>query len=293
MRITRRLVPLTFVVISAACGPGTAPPVVAPKPPVIAATQKMSWILRMEDERILRVPKPPEPPAPPPAPVTAAKQKKKSVVPPPPPPAVTPDLTTLVTDADPRIRRRAALAIGRVGLPEGAAALQPVLTDTDADVRQMAAFGLGLLADKGSLPALTTALQDADPRVRGRAAEALGLIGDAGSAGTIQAATVVGEHEGPVLVVRASRDGCYVDLVVIVFALIVEKHPALDREMLAQLTHRQQRVGAHSTHRTKWPGATSFKGGMACRHTSIAYLQRAAKRQPAGGSSRRVAGSPT
>ena len=186
MRITRWLVPVTFVVIIAACGgSGSAPPVVAPKPPAIPAMQKMSWILRMEDERILRVPAPPEPPAPPPAPVTSAKQKKKAAAPPPPAPVVTPDLTVLVTDADPRIRRRAALAIGRVGLPEGAAALQPLLTDTDADVRQMAAFALGLLADKASVPVLTTALQDADPRVRGRAAEALGLIGDTGSADAV------------------------------------------------------------------------------------------------------------
>src|SRR6266540_2853729 len=66
---------------------------------------------------------------------------------PPPPPVVTPDLTVLAADPDPRIRRRAALAIGRVGLPEGAAPLQPLLADGDADVRQMAAFGLGLLAD--------------------------------------------------------------------------------------------------------------------------------------------------
>ena len=96
-----------------------------------------------------------------------------------------PDLTTLVGDADPRIRRRAALAIGRVGLPEGAAALQPLLTDTDADVRQMAAFALGLLADKTSAPALTSLLQDPDLHVRGRAAEALGLIGDTGSASAV------------------------------------------------------------------------------------------------------------
>jgi len=65
-----------------------------------------------------------------------------------------------VADAEPRIRRRAALAIGRVGLAEGARALQPLLTDTDAEVRQMAAFALGLLADKDSIAALTAALQD-------------------------------------------------------------------------------------------------------------------------------------
>jgi len=181
MRMTRLLVPITIASLSAACG--AAPPAVAPKPPSISTKQKMSWILRMEDQRILRVP---EPPAPPPAPVITTRQPpKKGAPPPPPPPVVTPDLTTLVSDADPRIRRRAALAIGRVGLPEGAAAVSPLLTDADPDVRQMAAFALGLLADKTAVPALATALQDADARVRGRAAEALGLIGDTDSAAAV------------------------------------------------------------------------------------------------------------
>lgn len=152
-----------------------------PKAPVIPATtaeQKMGWILRLEDQRILRAPEPPPAPV-----VTPAKKPNKKT--PPPPPVVVPDLAKLVADPEPRIRRRAALAVGRVGLPAGAALLQPLLTDTDADVRQMAAFGLGLLADKGSVAALTAALQDAEPRVRGRAAEALGLIGDAGAAAAI------------------------------------------------------------------------------------------------------------
>src|SRR5207244_8420209 len=96
-----------------------------------------------------------------------------------------PDLIALLADPEPRIRRRAALAIGRVGLPEGGAPLQPLLADPDPEVRQMAAFGLGLLADMTAVPALTAALQDADPRVRGRAAEALGLIGDTGSAAAV------------------------------------------------------------------------------------------------------------
>ena len=140
----------------------------------------MSWILRLEDQRILKAPAPP--------PVIAApvpQNQKKTNAAPPAPPVVTPDLTALAADADARIRRRAALAIGRVGLPEGAAALQPLLADSDPEVRQMAAFGLGLLADKTAVAALTAALQDADPRVRGRAAEALGLIGDTGSAAAV------------------------------------------------------------------------------------------------------------
>ena len=170
--------------ISAACA-SAPPPAVAPKAPVIAPDQKMSWILRLEDQRILRAPVPPAVVAPPPVPENQKKKKSKTPEPPPPPPVVTPDLTALAADPDPRIRRRAAIAIGRVGLPEGGAALQPLLTDQDSDVRQMAAFGLGLLADKAAVPALTAALQDADPRVRGRAAEALGLIGDTGSAAAV------------------------------------------------------------------------------------------------------------
>jgi cyclophilin family peptidyl-prolyl cis-trans isomerase/HEAT repeat protein len=153
-----------------------------PKPPAAPSTtvdQKMSWILRLEDQRILRAPEPP------PAPVVSTPPKKAKKNEPPPPPVVVPDLTTLVTDSEARIRRRAALAIGRVGLAQGAAAIQPLLTDADADVRRMAAFALGLLADKGSVAALTTALQDADAGVRGRAAEALGLIGDTGSAAAV------------------------------------------------------------------------------------------------------------
>jgi cyclophilin family peptidyl-prolyl cis-trans isomerase/HEAT repeat protein len=164
-------------VLCAACA--SAPPK-APPAPTISADQKMSWILRLENQRILRAPAPPPVVTTPPP-----NAKKQKSTPPPPPPVATPDLTTLVVDTEARIRRRAALAIGRVGLPEGVAPLQTTLSDADADVRQMAAFALGLIGDKSAVPALTTALQDADARVRGRAAEALGLIGDTGSAAAV------------------------------------------------------------------------------------------------------------
>jgi cyclophilin family peptidyl-prolyl cis-trans isomerase/HEAT repeat protein len=174
-----------FATVSAFCAAcGSAPP---PKPvaaPTIPVSQKLSWILRLEDRRILRDPAPEPAPPPPPAPVSKSKSKSKTP-PPSPPPVVVADLTTLTSDGDPRIRRRAALAIGRVGLADGAAAVKPLLADADPDVRQMAAFALGLLADKTSVPELTAALQDADARVRGRAAEALGLIGDTGSAAAV------------------------------------------------------------------------------------------------------------
>ena len=175
-----------------ACGSAPPPkPATAPTKPIDQNQKaKMSWILRLEDRRILRDPAPAPAPvvvAPPPAAAKGSKGSKGKTPPAPPiaAPVAVPDLTTLVADADPRIRRRAALAIGRVGLADGAAAVRPLLSDTDADVRQMAAFALGLLADKAAVPALTTALQDADPHVRGRAAEALGLIGDTASAAAV------------------------------------------------------------------------------------------------------------
>jgi cyclophilin family peptidyl-prolyl cis-trans isomerase/HEAT repeat protein len=150
---------------------------VVPPAPVISDQQKMSWILQLEDQRILKIVPPPAPTPPP--------VKGKRPAPPPAAPVVAPDLTRLATDPAPRIRRRAALAIGRAGLPEGVAALQGLLADPDPEVRRMAAFALGLLGDRSATPSLVNALQDADPLVRGRAAEALGLIGDAASAGAV------------------------------------------------------------------------------------------------------------
>jgi len=156
---------LGIAVATAGCA---SAPAVAPAP-VVTDQQKMSWILQLEDQRILKV-------IPPPAPAPAPVKSKRAAPAPPPPPA--PDLTHLLTDPSPRIRRRAALAIGRAGLADGVALLQTALADADPDVRRMAAFGLGLLGDGAATPALVTALQDPDSLVRGRAAEALGLIGD-------------------------------------------------------------------------------------------------------------------
>lgn len=92
----------------------------------------------------------------------------------------------LLADPEARVRRRAALAIGRVRLPEGIDPLRPVLaSDADPEVRQMAAFALGLIGDAQAADALASALVDADPVVQGRAAEALGAIGHRPSAPTL------------------------------------------------------------------------------------------------------------
>ncbi|RPI52002.1 MAG: hypothetical protein EHM55_17570 [Acidobacteria bacterium] len=172
--LRRYLRPLwpTFM-LTFAVGCATIPP---PPPPVVPFETKMSWILRFEDQRILRDTAPPIVPAP-------VVQGRRNVMPPPPPP---PDLILLLSDGEARIRRRAAIAVGRVGLPEGVPELVRLLqTDTDPEVRQMAAFALGLIGDASAVEPLRAALADPLPLVAGRAAEALGLIGDTPSAPAI------------------------------------------------------------------------------------------------------------
>nr|AXL06709.1 phytoene/squalene synthase family protein [uncultured bacterium] len=51
---------LAAVALSASCA--TPPPVVPEKPPELTFDQKMGWILRLEEDRILELPAPPAPP---------------------------------------------------------------------------------------------------------------------------------------------------------------------------------------------------------------------------------------
>jgi HEAT repeat protein/cyclophilin family peptidyl-prolyl cis-trans isomerase len=94
----------------------------------------------------------------------------------------------LLADEDARVRRRAALAVGRVALPDGVAPLLMVLADQDAEVRQVAAFALGLIGDARARDPLVQALGDSSPLVQASAVEALGLIGDAAASAPIGAA---------------------------------------------------------------------------------------------------------
>lgn len=133
--------------------------------------EKLRAILRLEDARILGDLSAQAVPAAAPAqggrrPVTSPRAPMRL------------DLVSLVKDEEPRVRRRAALGIGRVGLADGIEPLKALLaTDTVPEVRHMAAFALGLIGDAAAADALATALGDADPFVQGRAAEALGQIG--------------------------------------------------------------------------------------------------------------------
>ena len=169
---------MTGALAAAGCKTTSATPAVTA--PSIKYEQKLSWILQLEDQRILRLPdtSPPSPP-----PVEAGHKGRVAPVPPPPP--APPDLTALLKDPEPRIRRRAALAIGRVGLADGLPALSAALADSDPEVRAMAAFALGLIGDKSAEAALTPLLADPTPLLRGRAAEALGLLDATGAAAAI------------------------------------------------------------------------------------------------------------
>ena len=173
------LVSIGVALLASGCA---SAPVVVPAAPTVPLEQKMTWMLQLEDQRILKLPEPPPPP--PVAPV-----KGRPPAPLPPPPASVPDLTKLAADPIPRVRRRAAVALGRVGLKDGVPALTALLTDPDTDVRQSAAFALGLIGDRTASAALLPLLQDPDPLVRGRAAEGLGLMGAEDAAAAIATMT--------------------------------------------------------------------------------------------------------
>ena len=93
------------------CGPKDGAVTVDPNPPQAVFEQKMRWILTLEDQRQLR--------------------------------GGGGDLLALLGDDEARIRRRSALAVGRVKLPDGIPALTALLqNESDPEVRQMAAVAM-------------------------------------------------------------------------------------------------------------------------------------------------------
>jgi cyclophilin family peptidyl-prolyl cis-trans isomerase/HEAT repeat protein len=171
---------LFTALITAACATASRSAVVTTPiaPPEITWEQKLGWIVRLEDQRILRDPNPA-----PPAIIQGATPTSPVVYALPAPS----DLVRLLGDPEGRVRRRAALAVGRVGLVEGVEPLLPLLSDADVEVRQMATFALGLIGHASARPALLQALQDPEPVVQGRAAEALGQIANRADADAVSA----------------------------------------------------------------------------------------------------------
>ena len=159
---------ICFLVVALTGCSTSIPPIAVPAAPSI--DEQISWILRLEDQRKLADPIP------------------ESIVPDnqltgddslvePPEPVLRPDLVLLATEGSPSVRRRAALALGRIGVSGGVETLTILLNDSEPEVRQMAAFGLGLIGDSSSIEPLLSALSDTSPIVQGRAAQALAQIG--------------------------------------------------------------------------------------------------------------------
>jgi cyclophilin family peptidyl-prolyl cis-trans isomerase/HEAT repeat protein len=159
------------VVVAPSCmpDPPVATPAAAPSFAPQTWEQKLAWIVRLEDQRILREPNPPAPQV-----VRPATAKEPALMSAPAPA----DLLVLIRDREARVRRRAAIAVGRVGLSEALPFLAERLKDEEPEVRQMAAFAMGLIGDPAARGALLEALGSSDPMLQGRAAEALGLIGE-------------------------------------------------------------------------------------------------------------------
>jgi len=152
---------VVLCLLASSCGPKAEVQVAPKTPPASAFEQKMRWILQLEDERQLR--------------------------------GGGGDLLALTTDPEARVRRRSALAIGRVKLAEGIPALTTLLqSDSEPEVRQMAVFAMGLIGDESAAPVLLTTLTDPDPIVQGRAAEALGMMAHKAAAQPI--ASMIAAH---------------------------------------------------------------------------------------------------
>ncbi len=86
------------------------------------------------------------------------------------------DLKGLLANPNPAIRKRAALAAGRIGNEDSVGALSGLLQDKDEDVRAMAAFALGEVEAASGAAALLPILKRDNAEVRARAIEALGKI---------------------------------------------------------------------------------------------------------------------
>jgi cyclophilin family peptidyl-prolyl cis-trans isomerase/HEAT repeat protein len=97
------------------------------------------------------------------------------------------DLRAAVTDADPVVRAKAALAMGQIGAAASLPDLERAASDTAPAVRAMAAFSLGVIGDPSSNASLLTLAGDPEAPVRASAAEALGRLHDPASMPALRA----------------------------------------------------------------------------------------------------------
>lgn len=75
-------------------------------------------------------------------------------------------LAPMLADLDPRVRKSAVIALGRMGCPEATRELCARLNDADEGVRVLACQALGRVADSASVPALLSCVHDGSAEVR-------------------------------------------------------------------------------------------------------------------------------
>jgi HEAT repeat protein len=85
-------------------------------------------------------------------------------------------LVARLTDAHPRVRSAAAIALGDLEAEDAVDALVKAIDDDDAHVRQMALNALGEIEHEDALPRVRRALRDARPEVRYQAIIAFARI---------------------------------------------------------------------------------------------------------------------
>jgi cyclophilin family peptidyl-prolyl cis-trans isomerase len=118
------------------------------------------------------------------------------------------ELDRYLRDPDRSIRRRAALAAGRLGERSLVPTLVDLMNDAEAEVRQMAAFALGLVGDPRAADRLLASLKDTEGIVRARSAEALGRLGDPRVAPALAAFVVEQAPKTPgVITIRGDDPG--------------------------------------------------------------------------------------
>ena len=153
------------------------------------------------------------------------------------------NLRKLFSHPSPSIRKRAALAAGRIGNEDSVTALTNLLEqDKDASVRSMAAFALGEVESESAANALIATLKNARGELRARAIEALGKI-----AAALPREKEARQRELGVAILDALKSETALERSTILFGLTaaLRARPAEAGPVIAKfLTHSNPRVRA-------------------------------------------------
>jgi cyclophilin family peptidyl-prolyl cis-trans isomerase/HEAT repeat protein len=168
-------------------------------------------------------------------------------------------IRSYLADSDPRTRRRAALALGRIGDLQDVPELGALLHDPDPSLRARAAFALGLVGSTTAVEPLLGAVDDPDEDVRQRVAAALTRIQGAGAGAALL--PLLSEAEGADAVAALYGAWRLQDPELVVFVLDRAGDP--DPEIRGAAVYSLMRmVGPPGAGATPVPGGTEFPGDL-------------------------------